>query len=191
MSEDIGSGRDGAPRVSAGRFDRASIALHWLTVLLIAAQVATAWATSQGGDSRPALLAAHRSMGALTWILVAARLIWRHGFAHLPPFPASMPRLQQCAAKLNEYGLYGLLLIQPLTGAGNTLFRGKPFALWVWQVPALIPPDKVISHGFGAAHEFGAWALAALIGLHAAAALFHGLILRDGVLQRMLPWTGT
>jgi hypothetical protein len=26
-----------------------------------------------------------------------------------------------------------------------------------------------------------------LIGLHAGAALFHGLVLRDGVLQRMLP----
>jgi cytochrome b561 len=30
--------------------------------------------------------------------------------------------------------------------------------------------------------------LLTLVGLHAAAALFHGLILRDGVLQRMLPW---
>lgn len=37
-------------------------------------------------------------------------------------------------------------------------------------------------------HEIGAWALLALIGLHAAA-LLHGLLLRDGVLQRMLPWT--
>jgi cytochrome b561 len=29
--------------------------------------------------------------------------------------------------------------------------------------------------------------LLALISLHAGAALFHGLVLRDGVLQRMLP----
>jgi cytochrome b561 len=40
-----------------------------------------------------------------------------------------------------------------------------------------------------AAHEFGAKALVVLIGLHAGAALFHGLVLRDVVLQRMLPWT--
>jgi cytochrome b561 len=42
----------------------------------------------------------------------------------------------------------------------------------------------------GRLHEFGVWMLLALIGLHAAAALFHGLILRDGVLQRMLPRGG-
>ena len=33
----------------------------------------------------------------------------------------------------------------------------------------------------------GAKALVVLIGLHAGAALFHRLVLRDGVLQRMLP----
>ena len=32
-------------------------------------------------------------------------------------------------------------------------------------------------------------ALLGLIGVHAAAALLHGVVLRDGVLQRMLPWT--
>ena len=40
---------------------------------------------------------------------------------------------------------------------------------------------------FVEAHAIGAKALMALIGLHAGAALFHRLVLRDGVLQRMLP----
>ena len=42
---------------------------------------------------------------------------------------------------------------------------------------------------FVEAHELGGKALLTLIGLHAGAALFHRLVLRDGVLQRMLPWT--
>ena len=99
-----------------------------------------------------------------------------------------MPTLQQRIAKLNEYGLYGLLLVQPLTGLGNTLFRGRPFALFAWQVPTLFAPNKAAAQMFHSIHEFGAWGLLALIGLHAAAALFHELILRDGVFQRMLPW---
>jgi hypothetical protein len=61
---------------------------------------------------------AHRSIGTLTWIVVATRLVWRHGFAYLPPFPASMPKLQQRIAKFNEYALYTLLLAQPLSGLG-------------------------------------------------------------------------
>jgi cytochrome b561 len=183
MTEDT---RHAAP-AKAGRFDPVSIALHWLTALLIAGQFATAWVMSQGGSDKTMLLTAHRSAGVLTWTLVVVRLIWRHGFARLPPFPDSMPRLQQQAAKLSEYGLYLLLLIQPLTGAGNTLLRGRPFALWAWQVPALLAPDKPMAHLLEAVHEVGAWTLLLLVSLHAAAGLFHGLVLRDGVLQRMLP----
>lgn len=100
-----------------------------------------------------------------------------------------MPKLQQRIAKFNEYALYTLLLAQPLSGLGNTLFHGRPFAVFGWQVPALFAADKTISHVFESLHELGAWALLALIGLHAAAALFHALFLRDGVFQRMLPWT--
>jgi superoxide oxidase len=191
MSEDICSAdRSGPkPQSKAGRFDQISVALHWLTVMLVVAQFTTAWLLSQhDGDSAP-LLFIHRSVGILTLAVVAMRLVWRHGFAHLPPFPVSMPRLQQRIAKFNEYALYALLLVQPLTGLGNTLFHGRPFALFAWQAPALFTADKTVSHVFASLHELGAWALLALIGLHATAALFHTSFLRDGVFQRMLPWT--
>jgi cytochrome b561 len=136
-----------------------------------------------------ALLTVHRTTGALTWMIALARMVWRRWFACLPQFPQSMPKLQQSIAKANEYGLYALLLVQPITGLGNVLFHGRPFALFIWEVPALLAPDPAIRSLFVKAHEFGAKALVVLIGLHAGAALFHGLVLRDGVLQRMLPWT--
>jgi len=186
MNENIISSSWSGPRARAGRFDQVSIALHWVTALLIVAQLTTAWVMSRIGDDIPAPLTAHRSIGVLIWIVVSARLAWRRIFAHLPPFPASMSKFKQRLAKLNEYGLYGLLLVEPLAGVGHTLFRGR--ILFVWQVPAVLAPDKKISHMFHAIHEFGAWALLALIALHVTAALFHSLILRDGVFQRMLPW---
>jgi len=96
--------------------------------------------------------------------------------------------LQQWLAKTNEYGLYALLLVQPMTGLGYVLFRGRAFGLFAWHAPALLAPDETIFGLFHLAHELGALALMALIGLHATAALFHGLILHDGVLERMLPW---
>jgi len=54
-------------------------------------------------------------------------------------------------------------------------------------VPALLEPDPALRSVFVEAHEIGAKALMILIGLHAGAALFHRLVLRDNVLQRMLP----
>jgi cytochrome b561 len=173
------------------RFDQTSIALHWLTVLLIMAQFSSAWlrdAVDHETSFAMALLTMHRTTGLLTWIVVVARLVWRRYFADPPPFPQSMPKLQQSIAKANEYGLYALLITQPITGLGNVLFHGRPFTLLIWEVPVLLEANPAIRSLFVRAHEFGAKALVVLIGLHVGAALFHGLVLRDGVLQRMLPW---
>jgi len=172
------------------RFDPTSILLHWLTALLIVVQFLSIWAHEAVGHQSNlavALLSLHRSTGVLTWIVVVARLFWRRYFAYLPPFPPSMPKFQQTVAKANEYGLYLLLLALPITGLVRVLLRGQPFDLFIWQVPALLEPDPAMRSVFVQAHGIGAKALMVLIGLHAGAALVHRLVLRDGVLQRMLP----
>jgi cytochrome b561 len=174
------------------RFDGTSILLHWLTVVLIVVQFASIWAreaTGHHSNLGVALLSLHRTSGVLTWFVVLARLAWRYSSAYLPPFPASMPKFQQTIAKANEYGLYLLLLAMPITGLMRVLLRGQPFELLFWQVPALLEPDPALRSLFVEAHEIGAKALMILIGLHAGAALFHRLVLRDNVLQRMLPRT--
>jgi len=118
------------------RFDPTSIILHWLTVLLIVGQFTTAWlhdAFGHGTSLALAILATHRTLGALIWTVGLARLVWRRRFAHLPPFPESMPKLQRWIAKAHEYGLYILLLVQPITGLGYVLLRGGSFTLSIWQ----------------------------------------------------------
>jgi cytochrome b561 len=93
---------------------------------------------------------------------------------------------QRLAARLSEYGLYLLLLAQPITGAVQSLYRGKPFDLFfVVRVPAVVGRDRAVVHLFHAIHEWGAWTFAAVIGLHAGAALFHRFVLRDGVFESM------
>jgi cytochrome b561 len=172
------------------RFDQTSIILHWLTAVLIVVQFSSIWvreAVGHRSNLGTAILSLHESAGVLTWIVVVARLFWRRYFAYLPPFPPSMPKLQQTVAKANEYGLYLLLLTQPITGLARVLLRGQPFDLFAWQVPALLESNPGTRIVFVEAHVIGAKALMLLIGLHAGAALFHRLVLRDGVLQRMLP----
>lgn len=171
-------------------FDAVTLLVHWTTVVLVTALFVVAWMMTQApdGESEKQLLTVHRSIGAAVWMLTAARLAWRSTGMRFPPFPASMPKVHQWAAKASEYGLYGLLLVQPLSGLAQTLWRGKAFDLWFWRVPALVARDKTLVHGFHAVHEWGAWALAGLIGLHAGAALLHALVLRDGVFESMWPF---
>lgn len=177
------------PPDKADRFDRMSIVFHWLTVFLVVAQFATALTLYWVDQDAEELITVHRSTGSLIWVVVVARLIWRHSFAHLPPFSATMPKFQQRIAILNEYALYFLLLLQPLTGLADTLFQGRSFDLLIWQVPALLERNKLAYGLFHKLHELAAAALLVLVAVHATAALFHGLVLRDSVLARMLPWT--
>jgi len=157
---------------------------------MVALVAATGYATRFVDDNSTLgeLLTVHRSLGACVWTVAALRLLWRQTFAHLPPFPLHMPKVQQWTAKASEYAMYVLLLAQPATGLADTLFRGHPFALFESTIPALFPRLPAVFKLAHTAHEYGAVALLGLIGLHATAALFHHFVLRDDVLQAMLPW---
>jgi cytochrome b561 len=95
--------------------------------------------------------------------------------------------LQRRIARANEAVLYLVLIAQPVTGILQTVARGKAFDLAGATVPRLMARDKALMHLFHDIHETTATVLLVLIGLHVGAALFHGIVLRDGVLSTMLP----
>jgi superoxide oxidase len=169
-------------------FDSVTIGFHWVTVFIVFVLFASAWLHSQShnDESKAILLQIHRSLGVAIWLVTMLRLFWRLTNAKLPPFPQNMPKFQQRLAKANEYALYALLLVQPATGLGATLLRGRQFALLLWQIPQLVP-EKAMWTTFFLVHELGAWALGALIAGHATAALVHHFLLRDDVLECMAP----
>jgi cytochrome b561 len=183
-----------APGLAAapGRFDAVSIALHWGSVLIILGLFASAWSRGLAADrdSAAALLTLHRSMGVALWAVLVLRLAWRLSRGRRPALPPSMHPLQVLAARSNEVALYVLMVLQPLTGLAQSLARGRPFPLFGLDVPAVMARDRALAGSLHEVHELTAWALLGLIGLHAGAALLHGLVLRDGVLDSMLPSAG-
>ena len=181
MSEPLSNTLDETAATSPGTqelrrppFDILTITLHWATVLLVLAQLGSGLLYGQV-EERPwatYLLGAHQSLGMAIWIVTVLRLLWRLTGASFPPFPVSMTLIQRAAARLSEYALYALLLIQPATGLAQTLLRGEH------------PGYARLFHG---AHELGARCLIGLVSLHAAAALFHHFVRRDDVLEAMAP----
>ena len=173
---------------STPRFDTVTLWLHWITAAFVLSQFTTALSLDQISPSQIDLvLAVHRSTGLLLWGLTAARLVWRQTLMQVPPADPKMPSLQRRAARANEYALYLLLLVQPVTGLADSLYRGHAFPVFGMTIPVLVAKSKPIYHAAHSLHEAGGWLLAGLVGLHTAAALFHRLVLRDGVLQSMLP----
>ena len=171
------------------RHQSLTIALHWSTVLLVLMQFTFAILHDQVGNSglRRDLLTAHRSLGVIIWLLALGRVAWRSLGMRLLPFPASMSRWHQWGARVSEWGLYGLLLAQPLSGMAATVLGGRSFNLFGIQVPSLMAPDKGWAASAHALHTLGAYALASLVLVHAGAAILHRVIANDGVLESMLP----
>jgi cytochrome b561 len=80
-----------------------------------------------------------------------------------------------------------VLLVVPFLGWASASAHNLPVTLFGLPLPALAPPKARWALTAGDVHTYAMWALLALLALHAAAALHHHFVLRDRVLQRMLP----
>jgi cytochrome b561 len=121
-------------------------------------------------------------------VLVSIRLHYRLGHP-APPLPRSMPAWQRIAAHASHLLLYGLMFALPLVGWGMLSAAGYPIVHYgAWQLPPILPHDVMLYAWLRTAHSILAFLLFFTFLAHLGAALLHGLVFRDGVLQSMLPW---
>jgi cytochrome b561 len=172
------------------RYDATARSLHWLTVLLVAAMfglgVGMVYLVPDSDPWSHRLFNTHESLGVVVLLLMLARLAYRLG--HPPaPLPEAVPRLFHQIGHANHVLLYTLLLLQPVVGLLRDNADGFQVT-WFEQVtlPSLIGKNEALAHALSVAHWYGAVVIALLIGAHIAGALYHAMIRRDGVLQRML-----
>jgi cytochrome b561 len=86
-----------------------------------------------------------------------------------------------------QLGLYGLMLSQPGSGLGQTVFRGREVVLFVTRIPNLVPADPAMRASFYFAHQFGICLLAILVACQAVVALVLHFILSSRELGRRAP----
>ncbi len=167
----------------------AIIAIHWATALVGVAVIALILAHEQAESKalRAWLLDGHRAFGALVIALTLARIAYRvrhHPLAE----SAAAAFAHRALIGLVHLSLYGLLLAVPMLGWALTSARGQAVSLFgVGTLPALIARDVDLGDTLADVHEWAAWSLLAMVGLHVAAALWHHFVRRDAVLLAMLP----
>jgi cytochrome b561 len=162
--------------------------VHWLTLGLIVGVYAAAWVAHSGlaGDWYQPVMQLHRSLGLTVQALTVLRLAWRSR-TRVPKLPDDLATIQKLAARATEGMLYLLLLMQPLLGLLMTNARGQQVDFYfIGRLPAIIAADRPLARQLHDLHALAANGLLILIGLHAAAALSHHFIRRDGVLGTML-----
>jgi len=161
--------------------------LHWLMAAMILAMlfigVGMVASVSERHDW---LVRVHKPLGIAILLLAVLRLAVR--LRHPPPpLPADLPLLQRWAAFASHWLLYALMLALPLVGWAMLSAGGYPVMLsHSLRLPAILPQSDSLHTLLWTAHQYLAFAFFALVLLHLAAALFHGLVRRDGVLGTML-----
>lgn len=175
---------------SATDFTRTAIALHWIAAALIVGNLAFGlyMVDLPLTPSKLRYYSWHKWAGVTIFLLSAARLLWR--LSHpAPALPSSMPAWQRTAANASHHLLYLLFFAAPLSGwlfssaAGfQTVYFG------VVPLPDLLSKNKEVADVLKLVHRSANYTMAALIVIHAAAALKHHVVDRDDVLARMLPF---
>jgi cytochrome b561 len=160
--------------------------LHWLMAIMVLAMLFIG--VTMASTLKPqflTLIAIHKPLGIAILVLAFLRLgvrLWRGA----PPLPNDLPSIQVVAAKLSHVALYALLIAMPLIGWGMLSAGGYPILLFgSFHLPKILPHNDQLYAALRAAHTLLAYLFFATILAHVAAALFHGLIRRDGVFRAM------
>lgn len=160
--------------------------LHWLMAIMILAMLFIgAGMVSTVAEKHDALVAIHRPLGIVIFVLALIRLGFR--LTHrAPPLPSDLPLWQRLAAHGSHVMLYGLMIAMPLIGWGMLSAGNYPVTMFAGvHLPKILPSDPALFAWLRESHRYLAWLFFLTFLAHMGAALMHGLIRRDGVLQSM------
>jgi cytochrome b561 len=172
---------------SSTSFVLAARVLHWLMAVLILSMLFIGVGMVASVSERHEwLIRIHKPLGIAILVLAVVRLIVRLRNPP-PPLPADLPAIQKFAAHASHWVLYALMLILPLVGWAMLSAGGYPVMLSEsLRLPPIFPVSATAFAILRHAHALLAILLFLTFLAHLGAALYHGLIRRDGVLRSMI-----
>ena len=161
--------------------------IHWVmaAILMLDLVVAQKFGNPMELADRLESRVDHGSLGTIVLLLFILRIYLRvkHGGV---TWPADMPEWQHRLAKVTHLLFYILIGVLLCTGIATAMNATDAIALFGLFDITIGRTDSSVFDLVRKFHEFATNALIALIALHIVAALFHGLIKKDGLTGRML-----
>jgi len=162
--------------------------LHWLMAAMLLSMLFIGAAMVASLGDYHALVAIHRPLGIAILILAIARLINRK-LTKLPPFPPTMSLLERRVASASERLLYFLMIALPLVGWSMLSAGHYPIVMFgAVHLPPILPSNPTLYAILRTSHTVLAYLLFFTFLAHLGAVLFHTLIVRDRILDRMALW---
>ena len=176
-------------RTNGARYGLVSRVFHWSVALLVIALLCLGWymvdLTYYDRWSK-ASLEWHKALGMLALLAGILKISWVLG-SHAPAPLPSMARWERLSARAMHLTLFAMMLAIPITGYVISTSAGDGISIFGWfVVPAVLPESEALRDLAIELHYYLAYTTAALVSLHAMAALKHQFIDRDGTLSRMI-----
>ena len=170
------------------KYDNVTVTLHWIIgigILLLAGLELFRGEFPKGHFIREGLKPIHQPMGTILFALILFRIAWRAMAAKVPS-GAHSSGWSALAARAVHFALYALMITLPVLGLIYVFGNDKGVDFGVFKIAL---PLKDVLGGYAKSarwwHETLGIGILLLALLHAAAALGHHYILRDGLLNRM------
>jgi cytochrome b561 len=161
---------------------------HWLMAAMVLGMLGIGVAMVASLGDYHWLVSLHRPLGIAIMILVVIRFVNRM-FHTLPPFPPTMSEQERLVAHLSEIALYALLFVQPLVGWAMLSAAGYPIVMWgTLHLFPILPHNVMVYAALRKTHTVLAYLLFLAFIAHFGAVLFHTWVVRDRLLNRMVPW---
>lgn len=175
---------------TTSRYSSIEQLFHWSTAVL----VLTAFLYAPGGHgvysaARDAGRRLHETLGLSVLGLTVLRLCWRT-ITVRPKVPTAA-RWMGLTSIVVQGLLYALLFAVPLTAIAGAWLQGHPVTWLLGDIQPWLRESRASGELVVKAHRWLGDTIMWLAGLHAAAALFHHFVLRDGILLSMLPGRGS
>ncbi len=169
------------------RYGSGAIWFHWTVAALIVFLGALGLLFDDiPKDSRSFWINVHGCVGLIYFALVIARLVWRA--KHAPPdLPSDVGEFSRRSSAAVHHLLYATMVLIPVFGIIAFVWHGRAFDYGLFQLNFGVASNRSIFHAAEIIHQWLAYGLFGVAGMHAAAAIWHHFGLRDGVLMRMLP----
>ena len=173
------------------RYSASAKLMHWFVAAAVIVLLATGPVMKRlvpEGSLRDNLYNFHEALGALVLIVMVARLAKARGLsARRPRTRPCRPSSSALRSGRNTRSIV-LLFVTTVLGWAGTNAYGDPVSVFgLFDFPAILGKDQALSDRIFVWHLICGILIGAIVALHVAGALYHWLVKRDSVLQRMLP----
>ena len=169
-------------------YNTLSVALHWLMFILIVTvygSIELRELFDKGTETRDAFKMWHFMLGLSVLALVSVRVVARLVGGAAPAIQPEPAKWQNKLATFVHIALYVFMFAMPIAGWLILSLAGKPIPFFGLELPALAAQNFELAKSIKEIHETAGEVGYYVIGLHAAAALFHHYVLADNTVSRM------